>query len=189
MKRKIVLFLGIVFLLCGIITFLLYGMHGGQAVLLIVGVLLLLSFKSKTAPQKEASSGAVDKPQQSISPDPAADRDTKSISLPVAGVTFSNESGKLKSRQAILRRILFNDPPFDCDHVVTLEKYLYEGDLAYYVKVNDCIIGNVPKEFIPHVDANIDRPYKIVDFQVYGGQNGKKFGASLKIVFLDVEQN
>ena len=30
---------------------------------------------------------------------------------------------------------------------------------------------------------------QIDDFQVYGGQDGKKFGASLKIVFLDIEQN
>ncbi len=189
MKRKIVLILGIVSLLCGIITLLLYGMHAGQVTLIIIGVLLLLSLKTKSDPQEKSASGTEGKPQHDISVNPTADRDTKSISFPVAGVTFSNESGKVRSRQTILRRILFRDPPFDCDHVVTLEKYFYEGDPAYYVKVNDYIIGNVPKEFVPHVDTNADRPYKIDDFQVYGGQDGKKFGASLKITFLDIEQN
>lgn len=189
MKRKIVLILGIVSLLCGIITLLLYGIHAGQVTLIIIGFLLLLSLKTESNPQEKSASDTEGKPQHDISVNPVADRDTKSISFPVAGVTFSNESGKVRSRQTILRRILFRDPPFDCDYVVTLEKYFYEGDPAYYVKVNDYIIGNVPKEFVPHVDANADRPYKIDDFQVYGGRGGKKFGASLKIVFLDIEQN
>lgn len=215
MKRKIVLFLGIVSLLCGIITFLLYGMHAGQVTLIIIGVLLLFPFKSKTEKSEENNSSIlseknvqsveiaanhlkeeIKQPEEATTPEVqtprvniAFFRDTKSNSFSVAGVTFSNESGKIRSRQTILRRILFNDPPFDCDHVVTLEKYTFENEPAFYVKVNDYIIGNVPKEFVSYVYYNFDRPYKIVDFQVYGGQNGKKFGASLKMVYLDVEQN
>lgn len=215
MKRKIALFLGIVSLLCGIVTFLLYGMHAGQVTLIIIGVLLLFPFKSKTEKSEENNSSIlseknvqsveiaanhlkeeVKQPEEAIAPEVqtphvniAFFRDTKSNSFSVAGVTFSNESGKIRSRQTILRRILFNDPPFDCDHVVTLEKYTFENEPAFYVKVNGYIIGNVPKEFVPYVYYNFDRPYKIVDFQVYGGQNGKKFGASLKMVYLDVEQN
>ena len=56
MKRKIVLFLGIVSLLCGIVTFLLYGMHAGQVTLIIIGVLLLFPFKSKTEKSEENNS-------------------------------------------------------------------------------------------------------------------------------------
>ena len=141
--------------------------------------------KEEAKQPEEATTPEVQTPHVNI----AFFRDTKSNSFSVAGVTFSNESGKIRSRQTILRRILFNDPPFDCDHVVTLEKYTFENEPAFYVKVNDYIIGNVPKEFVPYVYYNFDRPYKIVDFQVYGGQNGKKFGASLKMVYLDVEQN
>lgn len=188
MKRKYVsTFFGILFLLGGCITFLLYGMHSGQVVLLLVGAYLLFPFKKKTEPHEETTPPAPieNKSQHNIKFNPAANRDTKSISFPVAGVTFTNESGKLRSRQTILRRILFRDPPFDGNHAVTLEKYIYENEPAYYVKVNGYIIGNVPKEFVPHVDINADRPYRIDDFQVYGGQRGKKFGASLKIVFLD----
>ncbi len=208
-KRYVSIFFGIVFLLGGLITLLLYGMHSGQAVLLIIGIYLLFSFKSKSSQSENSDSSSLKESQagenasvplkeeskqlkettvskvQTPRVNPAFFRDIKSNSFYVAGVTFSNESGKIRSRQTILRRILFNDPPFDCDHVVTLEKYTYENEPAFYVKVNDYIIGNVPKEFIPYVDFNLDRPYKIVDFQVYGGQNGKKFGASLKMVFLD----
>lgn len=187
-RRSVSVFWGIMFLLGGFVGLVQYGVLVGF-ICFAIGVLLIIPFKTKSDPQEEAASAAEGKPQHDISVNPVSDRDTKSISFPVAGVTFSNESGKVRSRQTILRRILFRDPPFDCEHVVALEKYSYEGDPAYYVKVNDCIIGNVPKEFVPHVDANADRPYKIDDFQVYGGQGGKKFGASLKIVFLDIEQN
>lgn len=182
MKKKVVL--GILFLLGGFVTFLLYGMHYGQATLLIIGVLFLLPFKA-SAKQAEGTPLPECEENKTTHANPAFYRDVKSNSFPVAGVTFSNENGNLRSRQTILRRILFNDPPFDCEHTVTLEKYFYEGEPAYYVKVNGYIIGNVPKEFIPYVDFNSDRPYKIENFQVYGGGKGKKFGASLKMVFLD----
>ena len=186
MKRKsFSIFWGVMFVLGGFVGLAKYGVFSAL-ICFIIGILFLIPFKAKSDPQEEAVSGTGNKPQHNISVNPSADRDTKTISFPVAGVTFSNESGKLKSRQTILRRILFNDPPFDCDHTVTLEKYIYENEPAYYVKVNGYIIGNVPKEFVPHVDINADRPYRIDDFQVYGGQHGKKFGASLKMVFLDI---
>ena len=120
MKRKIVLFLGIVSLLCGIVTFLLYGMHAGQVTLIIIGVLLLFPFKSKTEKSEENNSSILSEknvqsveiaanhhkeeakqPEEATTPEVqtphvniAFFRDTKSNSFSVAGVTFSNESGK-----------------------------------------------------------------------------------------------
>lgn len=182
MKRKSTsIFWGIMFLLGGFVGLAQYGIFVGL-VCFAIGVLLIIPFKVKPDPQKETTSSNDDKsPYKNI----AFYREAKSNSFSVAGVTFSNESGKIKSRQTILRRIFFSDPPFDCDHVVTLEKYTFEDEPAFYVKVNDYIIGNVPKEFVPYIDVNFDRPYRIDDFQVYGGQDGKKFGASLKVVYLD----
>lgn len=178
MKRKSVsIFWGIMFILGGFVGLVKYGVLTAL-ICFVIGVLLLFPFKKKP---DEVESGENETPRL----DPAHFRSAKSNSFSVSGVTFSNESGKIRSRQTILRRILFCDPPFDCDHVVTIEKYTYEGETAFYVKVNDYIIGNVPKEFIPYVDFNFDRPYKIEDFQVYGGQKGKNFGASLKMVYLD----
>ncbi len=182
MKRKSTSILwGIMFVLGGFVGLVQYGVLVGL-ICFVIGVLLIIPFKVKADPQEENASSTDDKPPYK---NIAFYRDTKSNSFSVAGVTFSNESGDIKSRQTILRRILFNDPPFDCDHVVTLEKYTFENEPAFYVKVNDYIIGNVPKEFIPFIDVNFDRPYRIDDFQVYGGQDGKKFGASLKVVYLD----
>ena len=178
MKRKsFSIFWGVMFVLGGFVGLAKYGVFSAL-ICFIIGILFLIPFKVKSDPQEEAVSGTGDKPHYK---NIAFYRDTKSNSFSVAGVTFSNESGEIKSRQTILRRLLFNDPPFDCDCTVTLERYIYENEPAFYVKVNDYIIGNVPKEFIPFIDVNFDRPYRIDDFQVYGGQDGKKFGASLKL--------
>ena len=182
MKRKsFSIFWGVMFVLGGFVGLAKYGVFSAL-ICFIIGILFLIPFKVKSDPQEEAVSGTGDKPHYK---NIAFYRDTKSNSFSVAGVTFSNESGEIKSRQTILRRLLFNDPPFDCDCTVTLERYIYENEPAFYVKVNDYIIGNVPKEFIPFIDVNFDRPYRIDDFQVYGGQDGKKLGASLKVVYLD----
>ncbi len=182
MKRKSKsIFWGIMFVLGGFVGLVEYGVLSAL-ICFVIGIILLFPFKEKSDLPTEAVSPIEDKTPNINT---AFYRDTKTVSFSVAGVTFSNETGRIRSRQTILRRILFKDPPFDCDHVVTLEKYTYENEPAYYVKINDYIIGNVPKEFIPYIDINFDRPYRIDDFQIYGGQGNKKFGASLKVVYLD----
>lgn len=82
-----------------------------------------------------------------------------------------------------IQKICFSDPPFDCDRAVELERYFFNDQPAYYVKVNGFVIGNVPAEFVPILDENSDREYEIQDFHVYGGGNKKKFGAELKVMY------
>ena len=103
--------------------------------------------------------------------------------MPVAGVTFKNNDGS--DRQLYLRKIKFFDPPFDSQQVVSLEKYFWENEAAYFIKVNDLIVGNVPKEFVFHLERNANREYKIEYFKVTGGGNGKNYGGELRVVYLD----
>ena len=56
---------------------------------------------------------------------------------------------------------------------------------AYYVYAGEYIVGNVPKEFVPHLEENIDRRYVVDYFHVYGGGQGKNFGAGMKIKYID----
>ena len=110
MKRKSTSILwGIMFVLGGFVGLVQYGVLVGL-ICFVIGVLLIIPFKVKADPQEENASSTDDKPPYK---NIAFYRDTKSNSFSVAGVTFSNESGDIKSRQTILRRILFNDPPFD----------------------------------------------------------------------------
>ncbi len=114
---------------------------------------------------------AVDSPR-SCAATIAAAANKKTITFDVAGVTFNNESGRLRSRQTILKKISFCDPPFDSGYAARLERYLYNDEPAYYVYVNDYIVGNVPKGFIPYLEKNAGRPYIVEYFKVHGG--GKK---------------
>lgn len=181
MKKFLLYFFGICCILGSIVGFSQYGVANG-VICIIIGLVLIGSARAAgssghSAESDSLSDTAVESPAQPI----------KTISFSVAGVTFDNESGKLRSRQTILRKIFFSDPPFDSDYEVRLERYLYNGDPAYYVYVGDYIIGNVPKEFVPYLENNIDRPYVIKDFETYGGGNDKHYGAKMIVKYTDIE--
>lgn len=93
------------------------------------------------------------------------------LNFKVVGVTYKN--GR-KHRQTILRTYKHKD-----DEIVSIdfEQYLYEGRPAVYVKINDEIVGNVPKELIEDF-LEMERLYKRVDVDctIYGGT--KKYDGS-----------
>lgn len=57
----------------------------------------------------------------------------KEIEFNVAGVSFKN--GR-KTRQALIRAIKYQDPPYHKEVNITLERYDYEGSLAIGVYAN-----------------------------------------------------
>lgn len=180
MKKFLLYFFGVCCILGSIVGFSQYGVANGVTCI-IIGLVLIGSARASGSAEHSAESNSLsDTAVESAQP-------TKTISFSVAGVTFDNESGKLRSRQTILRKIYFSDPPFDSDFEVRLERYFYNGDPAYYVYVGDYIIGNVPKEFVPYLESNIDRPYVIKDFEAYGGGNGKNYGAKMVVKYTDIE--
>ena len=66
----------------------------------------------------------------------------------VVGVTFKNADRK--SRQTILRRIRFNDEPFDSVVDVTIERGEYDGMPAFHVFANGLQVGNISRDDIPY---------------------------------------
>ncbi|MGN1117310.1 MAG: hypothetical protein ACI4RU_01755 [Acutalibacteraceae bacterium] len=84
----------------------------------------------------------------------ATDSINKSCSFKVAGVTFKNDDGK--SRQTILRRIRWNDEPFETVEY-TLKKYDFQGEPAIGVYANGEQIGNVPKTEVSHILPLLDK--------------------------------
>ncbi|WP_277098338.1 hypothetical protein [Dialister invisus] len=72
----------------------------------------------------------------------------------VKGVTFDNEDGS--DRQEILKR---NKPVVGKTEVnVELRKYLYQGEDAIGVYINNEMVGNVPKENVNKVNQIMDSP-------------------------------
>jgi hypothetical protein len=106
------------------------------------------------------------------------------FNINVAGVTFKN--GDI-SRQTLLRKIKFQDEPFDKELEVTISQYEYEGEPALSVNINNHQIGNIPKDKVKHILDKWDKVESISYFDVTGGgtKNGEKlnYGAELTIKF------
>lgn len=103
------------------------------------------------------------------------------LSVKVAGVTFKN--GR-KSRQTILRKIHFKDEPFNKRTMeLTLQREEWEGKPAFGVYVNGDQIGNIPAEYVSYVNDNFSRLDGIVNMEVYGGGEGRNYGAEITLRF------
>ena len=103
------------------------------------------------------------------------------LSVKVAGVTFKN--GR-RSRQTILRKIHFKDEPFDKGTMeLILQREEWEGKPAFGVYVNGDQIGNIPAEYVSYVNDNFSRLDGIVNIEVYGGGEGRNYGAEITLRF------
>lgn len=98
---------------------------------------------------------------------PVPKPDFEFVQIKVAGVTFKNEKGA--SRQTILRKIRFNDKPFDEYIELELRQYEYDGSPAYGVYANNLQIGNIPADKVQFVSDNWTRLDSISAIDVYGG--------------------
>lgn len=99
----------------------------------------------------------------------------------VAGVTFKN--GR-RSRQTILRAIYFHDEPFDKgDMELTVDRGEWEGKPAFAICVNGEQIGSIPAEHTQFVADNFSRLDGITNIEVYGGGEGRNYGAEIILRF------
>ena len=161
MKKFLLYFFGICCVISSVVGFIQYGILNGVTCL-IIGVVLISLARQPSDP------AAVDSPE-AVQPQSQPQR-----------------SGRLRSRQTILKKISFCDPPFDSGYAARLERYLYNDEPAYYVYVNDYIVGNVPKGFIPYLEKNAGRPYIVEYFKVHGGGKKKYYGAEMR-KYTDIE--
>ena len=102
----------------------------------------------------------------------------------VVGVTFKN--GR-KSRQAILRRIRFKDPPYNRVNF-ELKQYEFEGAPAYGVFANGEQLGNIAKRDIDKISYRWDRYKDIEAYDVHGGGitssgEARNYGIDIRVRF------
>ncbi len=89
----------------------------------------------------------------------------------VVGVTFRNDDGK--SRQTLLRRIRFNDEPFESAVDITIERGEYDGTPAFYVFANGLRIGSIGRDDIPYFVSRWDSFDGVYNATVTGGGTDK----------------
>lgn len=107
----------------------------------------------------------------------------------VVGVTFSNDDGT--NRQELLRKIKGKETPFKGFINYSLRKYSYEGKTAVAVLANGITIGNVPKENAENIAKHMQYISNVF-VRVFGGEDGKKYGAIVRLTVtpprIDVEK-
>ena len=107
----------------------------------------------------------------------------------VVGVTFANDDGT--NRQELLRKIKSREEPFKGFINYSLKVYSYEGKTAVAVLANGVMIGNVPKENAENIAEHIKYIDKVF-VRVFGGEDGKNFGAIVRLTVtpprIDIEK-
>jgi len=97
----------------------------------------------------------------------------------VAGVTFKN--GR-QSRQTILRRIMFSDPPYNKDVTIKLQKEEFEGEAAIGVYANGDKVGYISRDDLPWILERWNKYSHVIDYSVYGGLE-HSYGMEIKVGF------
>lgn len=90
------------------------------------------------------------------------------LKIRLVGVTFQNKDGT--SRQSILRKFKFRDPPFDKEKAdVEIVPYEYEGEPAMAIDVNGLRFGHIPKAQAKILTENIHRVIGVTWIDIIGG--------------------
>lgn len=118
---------------------------------------------------------------RAAAPTPAPRTDGKrvreTIRTKVKGVTFDNEDGT--NRQDILSRVFEHDQ-------LEIEKYVYNGKPAAYVKCNGEIIGNLSAELAESLAQRYpDAQYEARIIELTGGGEGCTLGCNIEIDIVD----
>ena len=183
MKKKI---LGAVFLALAVICVASAASQGGKNALLggfavgaVFAVLGVRDLKSAAPAKKPMPAAGVH--TTTARPAPAAPQ-YHFVNFRVAGVTFDNDDGT--NRQSIIADIDHQRSPFqDGDNLnVAILRSSWQGELAFEVRVNDVLIGHVPKDSIAEVDEALRHSDAMVSgFKIDGGTNGYNYGVGIAI--------
>jgi hypothetical protein len=160
-----------------------------QIVLLVifypVGICVLIyRLVKKSKLKREAAERVAEREAQARARAEAAERASRYeiFTFKIAGVTYKNADRH--SRQAILRRLKFGDPPFDSGTIeLELKEYEYEGEPAVGVYLAGEQVGNIAKDDLDTLLPRIDRFVDCISYDVTGGgqRNGEKLNYGLKL--------
>lgn len=164
------------------------GFTVALSLILIAGGIAVLAL-GKRSPKKERDHQRVEPAVEQASP--LAEEKTAAPKPSVyrrhhtvVGVSFKNSDGT--SRQKALRTIAklqeegadgIEDWP-----TISIRQYEYEGQPAIGVYADDVQIGNIAKDEVPAILRNKDT-VRAYDLSIYGGEDGKYYGAELIIIY------
>lgn len=172
-KKQIILYgVAALFAVSGIVALPGGNITGGIGCLVIAVVCAFFGKKSGAAPQE----------RKAAAPKPAAasgSRIAETIRTKIVGVTFENEDGE--NRQDILSRMTG-------DEDITVEKYIYNGEPAAYVKWGNKVLGNLSAELARDLATKYPNArYAAEILEISGGV--QTFGCNIEIDVIVEEQH
>lgn len=170
--KKIILFvLAAFFVACAVSSFAINEKTVGIMFLVIATVCACFTIKKKKV--KEI------KEDKKVSSKMAKERIVQTLKTKVVGVTFDNEDGE--NRQTILSNMSGNEE-------IEVEKYLFKGEPAAYIKWNGKIIGNLSAEIAKELNRKYPKARYAAKILEISGGGGQNFGCNIELDIIENEE-
>jgi hypothetical protein len=132
-----------------------------------VGCLVIAAVCAFAGAKGKAEQQADKKPAPHVAPASTNERIAETIRTKLVGVTYDNEDGE--NRQDILSNMTGSEE-------IEVEKYIFNGEPAAYVKCGNKVLGNLAAELAKDLEGKYtDARYTAYILEISGGGGGLTF--------------
>ena len=165
-KRKMIFYgVAALFAVSGVAALPSGDITGGVGCLVIAAVCAFAGAKGKAEQQAD------EKPAPHVTPASTNERIAETIRTKLVGVTYDNEDGE--NRQDILSSMTGNEE-------IEVEKYIFNGEPAAYVKCGNKVLGNLAAELAKDLAGKYpDARYTAEILEISGGV--QTFGCNIEL--------
>ena len=165
-KRKMIFYgVAALFAVSGVAALPSGDITGGVGCLVIAAVCAFAGAKGKAEQQAD------EKPAPHVTPASTNERIAETIRTKLVGVTYDNEDGE--NRQDILSSMTGNEE-------IEVEKYIFNGEPAAYVKCGNKVLGNLAAELAKDLAGKYpDARYTAEILEISGGV--QMFGCNIEL--------
>ncbi|MFR1078465.1 hypothetical protein [Enterocloster sp.] len=165
-KRKMIFYgVAALFAVSGVVALPSGNITGGVGCLVIAAVCAFAGMKGKTEQRADK------KTAPHVAPASANERIVETIRTKLVGVTYDNEDGE--NRQDILSSMTGNEE-------IEVEKYIFNGEPAAYVKCGNKVLGNLAAELAKDLAEKYpDARYTAEILEISGGVH--TFGCNIEL--------
>lgn len=166
-KRKMIFYgVAALFAVSGVVALPSGNITGGVGCLVIAAVCAFAGMKGKTEQRADK------KTAPHVAPASANERIVETIRTKLVGVTYDNEDGE--NRQDILSSMTGNEE-------IEVEKYIFNGEPAAYVKCGNKVLGNLAAELAKDLAEKYpDARYTAEILEISGG-GVQTFGCNIEL--------
>lgn len=173
-KKSIILFgVAALFAVSGVVALPSGNVVGGIGCIVIAAVCFLLARRPTKKVERQQAA-----PARMVAP-ASGSRIAETIRTKLVGVTFENEDGE--NRQDILRTMTG-------DEDIEIEKYIYNGEPAAYVKWGNKVLGNLSAELAKDLERKYPNARYTAEILEISGGGVQTFGCNIELDVIEPEE-